>query len=829
MKKNSSKLAIAELLNSLKHYLPAQAPLKDFIHHNTLHAFQEIPFTKGIMKASTIFGYTVLLSKTEYQNYFKEGRINEEILIQQLKAKKGEQWSLWFDDLMNPELKERSIPRIGLLRSLWKEKYHIDLDSLVHPTLFRVVSNYLDQGIALWTFPHESDGFLASLRKLEEESRSSFFRTERARKLLLQENDSLDEILQLLIGDEQLLERYLFDQQFAHPGWSGMVATVEDHPRFLTNHRSISLHDFIFFECLLEIDALDDQFGEIWSPIAMKSSAFEFDLFDDVIPSREEECLLIWHEAFELSYYHQVIFAMSKAIRNAPKDNIKTFQALFCIDDRECSIRRHVEDIDPFCETYGTPGFFNVPIFYQPSGSSVLTKLCPAPVTPKHLIKEISGEIQSESDIHFNKHAHGLVAGWIITHTIGFISAFKLFLSVFRPRKNASSVTSFDHCSPTAQLSVIYNGTENESGLQIGFTLTEMAERVEGLLRSIGLTEHFAPLVICVAHGSSSVNNTHFAGYDCGACSGRPGSVNARVLAEMANNKEVRDLLKQRGIDIPDATVFLAALHDTSRDEIQFYSVENCNETSIELISQCKQSFKVALERNANERSRRFESISFVGNQQKVHRKVKKRTVSLFEPRPELNHATNALAVVGGRHLTKNVFLDRRAFLNSYDCDKDPDGSILNSILSAVAPVCGGINLEYFFSRVDNNNLGAGTKLPHNVIGLIGVANGTDGDLRTGLPSQMIEVHDPIRLCVIVEQVPDKIIEVLDQNIVLKEWFQNEWIHLVAIHPQTRQFYWYKDSKFEVFEPLPLQGWDASELEKRLFTFADNIPVSLLN
>ncbi len=829
MKIKNGNSEYSQLLNRLKHYLPAQAPLKDFIHHNTLHSFQDLPFSEGIIKAARIFGYTVLLSKAEYQRYYQNGQINKEILIQHIKTKKGEKWEDWFSLLLDCKIKERALPRIGSLRSNWKNSYQIDLDSLVHPILFRVVSSYLDQGIALWNFPYNEAGFIASIRELEKVSKISFFRSERARKLLLNEEDVLDEVIQILIGDKQLVERYFFDQQFAHSGWSGMVSTVEDHPRFLTNHREISLRDFILFECLLEIDALDDQFGEIWSPIAIKASLIAVELFDDVQPDEEEECLLLWHEAFELSYYHQVVEALSMASKKVKSESLHSFQALFCIDDRECSMRRHLETVDPLCETFGTPGFFNVPIFYQPSGSSLLTKLCPAPVTPKHLIKEINASVQNSQEIHFNKHAHGLFAGWVITHTVGFFSAIKLVLSVFWPRKNASSVASFDHCAADSKLSVDYEGSDNQTQLQVGFTLTEMAGRVEGLLRSIGLTDKFAKFIFCVAHGSSSVNNTHFAGYDCGACSGRPGSVNARVIAEMANNTEVRILLRQRGIDIPDSTLFVAALHDTSRDEIEFYSPENIDQLQKGMFEQHKRSFRIALELNANERSRRFESISFNGNASKVHRKVKRRTVSLFEPRPELNHATNALAIVGGRHLTKNVFLDRRAFLNSYDYEKDTDGSTLNSILSAVAPVCGGINLEYFFSRVDNNQLGAGTKLPHNVIGLIGVANGTDGDLRTGLPSQMIEVHDPLRLCVIVEQIPDKIAVILDQNEVLKDWFKNEWIHLLAIHPVTSQFYWYQKGQFEVFKPLPLEGWDISELESHLYTYSENIPVTHLN
>ncbi len=94
--------------------------------------------------------------------------------------------------------------------------------------------------------------------------------------------------------------------------------------------------------------------------------------------------------------------------------------------------------------------------------------------------------------------------------------------------------------------------------------------RVEGLLKGIGLIKDFAPIVYAIAHGSSSANNPHHSAHDCGACSGRPGSVNARVFAHMANHPEVRKLLKERGIDIPASTQFVGGMHDTAADQIEF-------------------------------------------------------------------------------------------------------------------------------------------------------------------------------------------------------------------------------------------------------------------
>ena len=149
--------------------------------------------------------------------------------------------------------------------------------------------------------------------------------------------------------------------------------------------------------------------------------------------------------------------------------------------------------------------------------------------------------------------------------------------------------------------------------------------------------------------------------------------------------------------------------------------------------------------RNAVERCRRFDTVPLDVTPEQALQVVRRRSVSLFEPRPEYNHATNASCVIGRRGLTDGLFLDRRAFLSSYDPTRDPSGETLVAVLRAVVPVCAGINLEYYFSRLDPRRYGAGTKLPHNVNGLLGVCNGIESDLLNGLPTQMTEIHDPVR------------------------------------------------------------------------------------
>ncbi len=821
-----------EVLHHLKHFLPAQAPLMDFVHHNTLHAFQHLPFHEALQTANEQLGYQVYLSLEEFRNLYQSGRIDATILNKQLEVKKVNQSTIWKNKLLNESYYVTYEPRVGSLRGLWKNKLGIDLDSLIHPELFRLIANFLDQGIAIWNFPIENLGFLQALRTLEKNSFSSIFRSKKTRKLLLNESLQITDLLKILVGNNsEYYEQYLFDQQFAHQGWSGMVSTVEDLPQSLLDTRKIQLKDLIHVELILEIDNLNFVLGEgKWQAIENVLEG-QISLFHAKVEYSEYmEVLSLWQEAFEWTFYDQVLAGLQLNKPNVFKSANKSFQGIFCIDDRECSLRRHLEHFDPNCDTYGTPGFFNVEFFYQPVGGKFLTKLCPAPVTPNYLIKEIGDGLERKKDLHFSKHNHNFYTGWIMSQTLGFWSAIKLFANIFKPGMSPATASSLRHIDKFSTLKIDFDELESQQNqLQVGFKLEEMANRVESLLKSIGLVKQFADIVYVVGHGASSVNNPHYAAYDCGACSGRAGSVNARVVSQMANKKEVRVILKDRGISIPDTTIFVGALHDTTRDDLVFYDEEITNPIYKIQHENHQITFRNALDANAKERSRRFESIDTHLEPNQIHDLIRKRSVSLFEPRPELNHATNALCLVGKRELSKGLFLDRRSFLNSFDYQVDPEGNYLFNILKAAAPVCGGINLEYYFSRVDQEKLGAGTKLPHNVMGLLGVANGIDGDLRPGLPAQMTEVHDPIRLLLMVEHFPEVVLNVIQRNEETYEWFINEWVVLVAIHPESKQTFVFKNGEFTLYEPLIKKLDVIDDLEKLLESHQENFPVYLFN
>lgn len=820
------------ILDHLKHYLPAQAPLKDFIHHNTLHAFQNDDFFKALEKASTIFGSKTILSINEFRDLYNKGKIKLETIEKVIIDIYGiERLNEWKNLMLNTYYHQEKSHRIGRLRKLWKQNYHIDLELKTQPILFRTLCNYLDQGIAIWNFPNNSKGFLDSIKSLEKKSYYSFFKGKRVKKLLFSNQLSIQSLLDILVGDERFYEQYLFDQQFTHQGWSGIVSVIESNPKSLLDTRKITLEELIIFELLLEIDALDYKYGPIWAPITHQAKIEPINLFDEVKDTELFKVLSLWQQAFEWNYYNQVLQAIKLTIHDK-KEKTKSaisFQSLFCIDDRECSFRRYLELFDPNCETFGTPGFFGVEFYFQPQNGSFYTKVCPAPVTPNYLIRESNDLKTNQKDIHFNKQSHSLFFGWLISQSLGFWSAVKLALSVFKPSMSPATSYSFRHMNKLSELTIEnINNEKTVEGFQVGFKVEEMAIRVENLLKSIGLVKDFAPIIYTIGHGSTSVNNTHYAGYDCGACSGRPGSVNARVISYMGNHSKVREILKQKGIDIPTNTQFVGGLRDTSRDTIVFYDVEKLSKENQLLHYENEKMFFKASDYNAKERSRRFDSINSNLPVKKIHEKVKIRSVSLFEPRPELNHATNSLCIVGSRELTKHLFLDRRAFMNSYDYSIDTDGHYLLGILNAVAPVCGGINLEYYFSRVDNNKYGAGTKLAHNVMGLIGVANGIDGDLRPGLPSQMIELHDPVRLLVIVEHSPEIVLQVIQKNQNTYQWFKNNWINLVVFNPDNKEFYRFYKDKFQLCQLAEVPIERINDLNEVITNTSENIDVKIL-
>jgi hypothetical protein len=762
------------------------------------------------------------------------------------------------------------------------------VNDIIHPVLIRLSGAYLDQGLAYWAMPQRETGFWnASLQILGQplsilpgglEDLSELAQDFAQRKLTGEE--AVVAILNELGIREVDWAKFLEVQFLALPGWTGLFHQLETDPALAPHiHLPYSLTDILAIRLVLTLAAIrrlrqnpaaalpkesepEDrneavqlcaiaEFFEVAQISGLTSSEIA-EMPNDrlaallgeigAFPGLERRRLL--HLAYERRHERQILIPLAKhraSPANTPVSSRLAAQVFFCIDEREESIRRHLEEIDPEIETFGAAGFFGVAVDYTGMDDAHGVALCPVVVKPKNEV------IEQPVEGHHGRHrqrrmlrrlwaamfrntyisSRTLVRGWISTATLGFLSIFPLALRVLRPRTHGQVIAWLNSAflpEPRTELTFERQdetGREATGGLLQGFSVDEKVGCVASVLGPAGLHKGMARIVVVLGHGSTSLNNPHESAHDCGACGGRRGGPNGRLFAAMANHPRVRQGLVARGIVIPEDTWFVGGYHDTCSDEIELFDLDRLPDDHRADLDRVRGSLDEARARSAHERARRFEAarpgLSFLGG---LHH-VQERAEHLGEPRPEYGHCTNAVCIVGRRETTRGLFFDRRAFLVSYDATRDPKDEGLARVLGAVIPVCGGINLEYYFSFVDNERYGCGTKLPHNITGLVGVMNGYQGDLRTGLPLQMVEIHEPVRILFVVETTPARVLATIRANAQLNEFLTNRWIRLATIDPDTSAIQVYRDGRFEAFsgdeEPLPVApssaAWYAGKIE----------------
>ncbi|QDU98908.1 DUF2309 domain-containing protein [Lignipirellula cremea] len=752
-----------------------------------------------------------------------------------------------------------------------------DIDRNVHEVLIMFSAAYLDQGYSDWLLPNRDRGFFESFVALYSENSYGLDRWLRrlpAELALLRDNEvtpecSIEASLKELGVADSDREEFITQTLLALGGWAGMIWQIESGIDWVVHTiPKGSLIGMLAVTLILEKHAIRNLGGNAFSesdslaaiaesarkrladsaPLKLERQAFllfqvaqmlgwtplelqqlsdsqwkllsdEVELFSGIERRR------IFHEAYERKYRHAALgaFATHAARRKeiaSPWGERPNFQIVTCIDDREESFRRHLEEVHPKCQTFGAAGFFAVAMYYRGAADGFYKPLCPGVITPDHYVQEdvgytFEGVHQGRAELRrrlglagraFHTRSRTFIGG-MFAGLFGSLATAPLVARVLFPHLTSRIRRRFGSLlqpPPVTKLQLErYAVDPGPANIHIGYTTDEMAGVVVRLLQDIGLTktEDFSRLFVVCGHGSSSLNNPHESAYCCGACAGKRGGPNARAFAMMANDWRVRAKVAKLGIAIPDDTTFVGAYHNTCDDSVVFYDLDQLPSSHREEFEAARAAIEESRCRNAHERCRRFVSAPLNISNKDALRHVEARAQDISQARPEYNHATNALCIVGRRDWTRGLFLDRRAFLTSYDSRQDDDEhSILLRILSAAIPVCAGINLEYYFSCVDYSTYGSGSKLPHNIVSLLGVMEGTSSDLRTGLYQQMVEIHEPLRITFVIETTPEAMLSIMERNPAIARLCRGCWSHLAVIDPETSQIQVFRDGGFQTVD-----------------------------
>jgi uncharacterized protein YbcC (UPF0753/DUF2309 family) len=454
-------------------------------------------------------------------------------------------------------------------------------------------------------------------------------------------------------------------------------------------------------------------------------------------------------------------------------------------------MRRALEASNSAITTHGFAGFFGLPIEYLPFAGQCARPQLPGLLAPKYRAVSTADDVTITQNMIEKRRSRLSVAqawdnfrtsassGFGFVETTGLSYAWKLLRASLHNHSAANTDAEGLQASECEQLHPVIEG----------ITLQESIDLAAGVLRAMSMHDGFAPLVLLVGHGSQSKNNPHAAGLDCGACCGQTGEVNARVLARLLNQVEVRAGLRTKGIKLPEDTRFIAGLHNTTTDEISLFDIHGTEASHPAALAQTREWLLQASQRIRAERApclglAQHESHSLADA-------LRQRANDWSQVRPEWGLANNAAFIAAPRNRTLHMNLQGRSFLHDYYCEKDADNSVLELILTAPVVVAHWINMQYYASTVDNHRWGSGNKVLHNVVGgNIGVFEGNGGDLRIGLPLQSLHdgenwVHTPLRLSVWVEAPREAISSIINRHEKLSQLVHGGWLHLFCIDPSS--------------------------------------------
>jgi uncharacterized protein YbcC (UPF0753/DUF2309 family) len=752
-------LAITEALERI----PPLWPLEHFVAVNPFMGFSKRPFAEACAVLRRTVGKAPVQEPADYLAAWHEGRITaadlalvtDETLpterLLEMIANTGNQ------TLVHPvatfaDLLDETLP-------------HAHWSGFIAEEIAKWCAVHFDRNQTTWVSPWRHMGLFAAWKAAAAEDRKpETFGLPGFRAFVRALPDDPKKVIQRCLAQLEPQQVDLADflhRQLSHiSGWAGHVRYLvrEDLMRGNDNPALIELLAI----CLAYDAALhrafvsDAQIAASWRNQKVK-----------VPQDACHEALARWQRAYEAGYQKQLaadlIAQPSQPLAERPR-----LQAVFCIDVRSEIVRRHLEAALPGAKTLGFAGFFGFPVAHQPAHACKPAPRCPVLLVPPVISREPRPEnaarIRSERGA-WKAFQNSATSCFTFVESLGV--AFSGGLLKMRQNSEAG-------IAPAPELS--------------GLTAEQVAGIAEGALRGMSLTGNFARLVMITGHGSHSANNPFASSLDCGACGGHGGEVNARLAAKALNDREVRKVLAKREIFIPDDTHFLAARHDTLNDDFRLYDLEDFPESHHGELAELNAALRQASAATRRERAERLGLGHLEG--EALDLAVRARGTDIAQIRPEWGLANNAALIAAPRTRSAALKLDGRVFLHEYDPAADPESKILTVILTAPVVVASWINLQYYASRIDPGNFAAGDKTIHQVVAGLGVIEGNAGDLRSGLPMQSIHdgrnfMHEPRRLTVFIESETERIDAVLDAHPQVKQLFDHQWIHLIALTGDT--------------------------------------------
>lgn len=784
--------------------IPPLWPLKHFVAVNPFLGLRGMPFARACAEMRRITGADMLMSRKDYRALVDQGRITESDLEQAIRVAQSMPGGPRDLAALRKPLESEPVYDASTAVTVAEvvDRAH-GLRTELHAVeeIAKWCAAYWDEGQAAWRMPWRALSPYSAWRaaaRLDRTPELMGFRGFRSVVASLPDDPvtTIESVVRSLGLSGPALDAYLYRALFNIRGWAA-------YARYLGWYAELDgKEDNTIIELLAIRLAWDSALFVRFEGEPLRAAwTVAVDSMAKIDSEVDHELLVdaIFQTAFEASFQRDLI---SKLLVADDEDVSGTasmrpsLQATFCIDVRSEVFRRALETVEPKAQTIGFAGFFGFPIEYVPIGQSSGTAQCPVLLQPKFVVRETVAATDEDERTEilglrllrrraskaWKSFKSSAVSSFVYVETAGLAFAAKLVgdatgltRTVTHPSAEGLDSRLLPRIGPEIEAGTL-------GGRATGFTLRERIDTAETMLRAMSLTESFARLVMLTGHGSTTVNNPHASGYDCGACGGNPGEANARVAATILNDPDVRVGLAERDIVIPNDTWFLGCLHDTTTDEIRIFDREQIPASHSADLRRLQGWLGQA---SALARAERALPLGVPASAE-IDAAIVKRSRDWSQVRPEWGLAGNAAFIAAPRRRTRGIDLGGRVFLHDYDWRRDDGWSVLELILTAPMVVASWINLQYYGSTVNQQAFGSGNKVLHNVVGTLGVLEGNGGDLRVGLPMQTLHdgkrfVHEPLRLSVFVEAPPEQIDAILGKHEGARDLVDNGWVHLFAL------------------------------------------------